>query len=348
MAAPNIDVSKAKVPAADGEINEYVSEEARASRYFNAGRKVIFVNGMLNSGADHVESALALSLVQMSAVIGVYNKSVSGWADFTQCIGDKNQFDGPISLSAHNQVTVGRLFSSRTSVQVARAALSRNPAAVALFDLLRRPENRNREIFAHSQGNLILSNALQAIGAVEGAAGLAGRTIHTFGSPAVNWPAEITKYEHAFTWDPVTFLAGFDSTWTIYKVGMPSGSGVRNPITHAFLEYLKLDPAFLVNRYRVGSFGMTFNMDEAGLANALVAMGGNMRRVRSIFEHLEANHGSDVDDIAVLYVAEVAKSPALKTALRAERPLVQLLTRVMSGGWTGADEKKAVAFLQTL
>jgi hypothetical protein len=309
---------------------------------------VIFVNGMLNSGADHAESAMALSLVQMCPVIGVYNKSVSGWADFTQCIMDKNQFNGPVSLSARNKVAVGRVFLGRTSLQAARQALARNPAAVALFDLLRRPENQAREIFAHSQGNLILSNALQAIGAVDGAAGLAGRTIHTFGSPAVNWPSQITKYEHAFTWDPVTFLAGFDSSWTISKVGMPSGSGVRNPITHAVLEYLKLDPAFYVNRYRVGSFGMTFNMDEAGLTEGLVAMGGNMRRVRAIFEHLEANHGSDVDDVAVRYVGAVASQPALRIALKAERPLVELLIRVMSAGWTSADEKKAIAFLQTL
>src|SRR5262245_20632350 len=309
MADPKIDLTGAKVPATDGEINEYAYKEAVASSQFDRSRKVIFINGMLNKGTDHAESALALSWVQMCTVIGVYNQSVSGWVDFTQCIGDKNQFNGPLSFSAQNKVMLGTVLGGKTAEQAARRALERNPAQVAVFDLLRRPEHHHREIFAHSQGNLILSNALQAIAAVDGAAALDGYMVHTFGSPTVNWPMGITKYEHAFTWDPVAFLAGFDTTWTISKVGMPSGS--MNPITHAFLEYLKCDPAFFVNRFRWGGLGVTFNMDEDGLAKALAAMGTNMRRVKSIFEHLNKKHNSDADDVAVRYVKEIRKSPKI-------------------------------------
>ena len=346
MSNPKIDMTGVKAPAVDGEINEYAYKEATSSSQFDRNRKVIFVNGMKNTGADHAESALALSWVQMCTVIGVYNLSVSGWKDFTQCIGDKNQFNGPVSFSAQNKVGIGTMLQGRTSVEAARVALMRNPAQVALFDLLRKPENQRREIFAHSQGNLILSNALQAIEAVDGPQGLAGRTVHTFGSPAVNWPRGLTKYEHAFTWDPVTFLAGFDDTWTISKVGMPSGT--RNPITHAFLEYLKMDPTFLVNRFRVGSLGVTFNMDEAGLAKALAGMSTNLRRVQAVFEHLNKNHNSDADDVAVLYVGEVMKSPPAKAALRNDRPLVQLLIKIMSEGWTSAAEQKAIDQLRAL
>lgn len=308
------------------------------------GRRVVFVNGMANSPEEHAVSALALSFVQMCTVIGVYNQSTSGWQDFLQCIGDKNQFDGPLSLSAKNAVRVRRLFHGMVDAEAARAALRRNPAQVALFNLLRRQDMLRAEIFAHSQGNLILSNALQAIYAVDGAAGIAGRVVHTFGSPAVNWPPGLQKREHGFTFDPVTWLAGFDTSWSISKVGMPQGSW--NPITHAFLEYLKRDPAFVVNRYRVGGWGMTFNMDERGLADCLIEMGVNLERVHDIFAYLQRNHGSDSDDVAVLYVSAAMRQPILGEAIKSHSPLRDLLIRILSGGVVFGDERRAIAYLR--
>ena len=346
MADPKIDTTGATNPVSDGDDIEYISVEAKASEQFDHGRKVIFINGMLNKGPDFVESAIALSLLQMCTVIGVYNASGGGWEDFKQCIGDKNQFDGPVSFSARNKVAIGMALGGGTSVEAARNALGRNRAQVALFDLLRKPEHRRRDIFAHSQGNLILSNVLQAIVAVDGPRALDGYKVQTFGSPVVTWSKGILKNDHGFTWDPVTFLAGFDTSWTISKVGMPQGS--LQPITHGFREYLKCDPAFVVNRFRWGGLGVTFNMDEEGLAKALAAMGTNTRRVLKIFEHLNKNHNSDADDVAVLYVDQVSRSPATKAALKAERSLVDLLIRMMDEGWTSAEEKKAIAFLRTL
>ena len=344
MADPNIDTTGGRPPQFDGDINTYESREAVESRHFDAHRTVTFVNGMNNSAADHVESALALSLVQMCKVAGVYNASAGGFQDFLQCVGDKNQFDGPFSFSAATKVTLGSLFGARTTVAAAQRALSRNRAQVALFDHLRKDGNTRQEIFAHSQGNLILSNALQAIAAVGGPGALGGYRVHTYGSPAVNWPRGLAKLEHGFTWDPVTFLAGFDTSWTISKVGMPKGS--LNPITHSFLEYLKCDPAFVVNRFRVGGLRITWDMDEEGLAECLAAMGTNTPRVRAVFEHLDARHTSDADDVAVLYVREVRKSPGLTAAVKADKPLVDLLVRIMDEGWTTDDEKAAMAFLQ--
>jgi len=342
-----IDTTGAKIPETDGEDNEYAYKEAVDSGQFDEVRKVIFINGMDNSGKDHAKSALALSLVQMCTVIGVYNLSAGAWRDFAQCIFDKNQFNGPFSFSAQNKVAIGTIFKGRTSEEAARLALNRNPAQFKLFKLLREDENRHLEIFAHSQGNLILSNALQAIAAVDGPEALVGRTVHTFGSPTVNWPAGITKYEHGFTWDPVTFLAGFDATWTISKVGMPSGS--KNPITHGFLEYMKRDPAFVVNRFRWGGLGVTFSMDEDGLAASLAAMGTSTDRVRNIFEHLNNMiDNSDADDVAVRYVDQVRGSPATTAAVKKDKVLVALLIRILDEGWTTDEEKKAIAFLRAL
>ena len=79
VADPKIDLTGAKIPTVDGDINEYVSKEALASGQFDRSRKVVFVNGMLNSGENHAESALALSLLLMGTVVGVYNATVNGW-----------------------------------------------------------------------------------------------------------------------------------------------------------------------------------------------------------------------------------------------------------------------------
>ena len=346
MTLPKIDTEGAPIPQADGAVNDYVNKEAATSEYFDPNRTVFFINGMLNSGEDHATAALALSWVQMCKVRGIYNKSVSGWRDFVQCIGDKNQFDGPVSFTANHAVGLRTFFAGETSVHAAREALGRNPAQVSAFDELRKPAQRHLEIFAHSQGNLILSNALQAILAVEGPSGVAGRVVNTFGSPTVNWPPGIVKYEHGFTFDPVSWLAGFDSTWTISKVGMPANS--NNPITHAFLQYLDLDPAFVVNRYRWGGWGMTFRLDTEGLAKCLINMGGNFRRVKMIFDYIADAHSFYSDDVALAYVGLIEKRPALLTMFKRDAALKDLLVGLLDAGWVTADEKKAIVFLRGL
>ena len=336
------DVSMLPQPRFDGDINMYCHPEAVTQpEYFDDHRRVIFINGMKNSPTDHVVSAMALSFVQMCPVLGVYNKSVSGWKDFLQCIADKRQFNGPSTWMPFDLIKQKNLAANLVTHADAVEALSRNPAQVELFELLLR--YRSAEIFAHSQGNLILSNALQALHAVYG---LSGRVVHTFGSPAVHWPAGITKFEHGFTFDPVNWLSGFDETFTISKVGMPKGAG--NPITHSFLEYLNNDPEFLVNRFRIGMFGATLNMDEQGLADCLLAMGSNLSRVAKIFEHLQENHTSDADDVAVLYVEGVMASQRLTSVVRGDATLRRLLIAILSDGAVFADERKAIEFLEGL
>jgi hypothetical protein len=341
-----IDLKGAAVPNADGQINTYINKEAEANgAYFSTTKKVIFINGMKNSGEEHATSALALSLVQMCPVIGVYNKTSGFIPDLLQCLGDKNQFNG-FSPTAAKQVARAQQIQTRLSEMTILHALSRNAAQVPLFQLLRKKENTGCEIFAHSQGNLILSNVLQGIAAVDGSQAISGRIVHTFGSPAVNWPREITKLEHAFTFDPVSWLAGLDKTFSISKVGMPSGS--LNPITHGFLEYLKNDPAFVVNRFRVGGFGITFSMDEEGLARCLAAMGTNTTRVRRVFEYLNTKHNSDADDVAVRYVALVKNSPEITKAIAVDKSFTNLLITILREGWIDGDEKSAIRWLRGL
>ncbi len=349
----NIEVKPEDEPKQDGEVRKYTNPEAASQKeYFDENRRVVFVNGMDNSGHDHAYSALALSLVQMCPVIGVYNKTGGVWADLAQCVFDKLQFQGPLASSATDKVAARNSFwnrllnGERTPVQAVRQALGRNEAQSALFDLLRRPGYARWPVFAHSQGNLILSNVLQGVAAVDGPSAVTGREVHTFGSPAVYYPPGVRLHEHGFTFDYVNWLSGLDATFSISKVGWPSGA--KQPFAHGFLLYLKDDPEFVVNRFRTGGWGMTFNMDEQGLADCLAAMGTNMERVWQVFDHLARHHNSDVDDVAVLYVNAVRRNGAVASALRARKNLVDLLVRSMSAGWTAADEKGAIAWLKSL
>lgn len=346
MADRKIDTQGAPIPQHDGDANDYIDQGAQASRYFDPDRTVFFINGMNNKPDEFVEAALALSLVQMCAVRGIYNLSAGAFRDFLQCIGDKNQFDGPLSLTANNAVGLRTFFDGQLPEQAARNALSRNMCQLKAFDELRVASRRYCEIFAHSQGNLILSNVLQAIMAVDGPKGISGRVVHTFGSPSVNWPQGIVKIEQGFTFDPVTWLAGFDDTWSISKVGMPSTS--KNPITHAFLEYLSRDPAFVVNRYRWGSVGVTFKLDTDGLAQCLIAMGGNFRRVNTIYDYIVENHSYYSDDVALAYIKIIKTKPAILTVFKNETALKKKMIDAMKTGWVTSDEKNAITYIQDL
>jgi len=341
------------IPGRDGAVGQFVSDEARNTRWFDAGRKVIFINGMSNSGQDHHDSAVGLSLLQMCPVVGVYNQTGGFITDLSQCIADKYQFDGPAArtpaAALDNAIGGGSPGVPRDRGQAMERVLERNPAALAMFRLLRQAEHRNSPVFAHSQGNLILSNALSAVAAVDGERALQGREIRTFGSPAVNWPAPIRPLEAGFTFDPVTWLAGFDWSLSISKVGMPQGS--LNVVTHGFSEYMNNDPAFVINRCRWGGLGVTFSMDENRLADTLVDMGRNMPRVRGVFERLRSAHPSDVDDVAKLYVEKLRTAPTggnILQALKADTALHRLLMAVMEAGWTSGRERTAIDFLASL
>ena len=145
----------------------------------------------------------------MCKVIGVYNQTDGTFDDLLQCLGDKWQWDGHGLDRSFNKARTAflNLFGSPGAAENALiGALSRNNAAVPLFRQLRQTTGPV-EIFAHSQGNLILSNVLTAISILEGQNGLARFTVNSFGSPSVNWPKGIIHHRNGFTFDPVK-LAG--------------------------------------------------------------------------------------------------------------------------------------------
>lgn len=330
-----INLSEGKSPGGDGDINEYRYSLAVASNNFNAKRKVVYINGMQNDGTTHRTNALALSWVEMCTVVGIYNATSGFLKDAGQCLGDKIQFNGPFVSS--KAMTRGQ----------ALGYLSRNPAQVRLFEYL--SIHRRSEIFAHSQGNLILSNVLHALQAVHGPTSLAGLVVRSFGSPALNWPKGLVRrHENAFTFDLVSLMGPWGLSASKVAVGRRSWNPATwNPLTHGFLEYLLQDAAFFVNRFRVGGLGLTVNMDEDGLACGLACLHFNLERVYRIFEHLNECHNSDADDIAVRYVTRLKeRHPSTLAVLRKDEKLKHLLIRILKEGVTWSDEAKAIKILQ--
>ncbi len=111
----------------------------------------------------------------------------------------------------------------------------------------------------------------------------------------------------------------------------------------------------LVDRFttsvRLGAMNLkTLNMDEDGLAKALVDEAGtDTALVLRVFEKLRDHYSSDSDDVAEIYVNLVRKRPGrLQDALRANRELVKILIQVMDEGWTSSGEQDCIRWLKGL
>ncbi len=367
--------TKSVTPWADGQIETYVFTElpgAELAKYvdniaemasnLDYTRRVVFVNGMGNTGVDHAKSARVLSLIQMCPVIGVYNRKSDLFGDLAQCMRDKFIFQGanPTAIFNHYLGNASPDRRAEAMEAILGQGMLGNLATAALFRLLATGEASSNDIpiFAHSQGNLILSNALQALEVVYGRGRNAGRRVYSFGSPAIVWPDGIKHYVHAFTFDPVSLLDPIPS-WSISKVGVPAltkdpfKDGVLvflqdlNPLTHGFLYYLQEDAAFIINRHRVGTYSMTLNMDESGLADELASFGRNEPRLIRVFRRLDKLHNSDADDVAFEYVAKMRASGRV-SILKAMPQLREVLIKVMDEGFTSSSEQEAIDFLKSL
>ena len=345
-------------PSKDGDCNLYESPELKSKKYFDRRRKVIFVNGMDNSPKDHKAGADALSTLQACPVVGVYNKTDGFWTDLFQCLRDKLtlaqvqkgnpiDFDGWATLFDASHKAAKQKRPGLDKGAYMEGMIASNPATVALYRLLRTRgyDTKAVQIFAHSQGNLITSNALTAVALADGKKAIMGRVVNSFGSPCRFWPPGIVHRNHAFTFDPVSWM-DYKFTFTSIKVG-----GV---VAHGFDQYRLHDPEFVINRFRWGSFGFTANMDEKGLAEALRDMGENPGRLHGIFQRLDAAHFSDKDDVTVLYVQKMraaGKERILRSMARTKPALIKLMIKCLTGGtfnWTSAEEKKQADFLKSL
>lgn len=344
MQAPSIRTGS-NTPSSDGDVNLYISGEGSEQSWFDPRRRVIFVNGMMNSPTDHKDSAMALSLLQGCPVIGVYNRSDGFWADLGQCITDKAKLVGVqagVMMSFENwAATVELMFQmARRSYPMLDKRdfvgdmIRSNAATYALYSLLvgSGGVGLRRPIYCHSQGNLVTSNALTAVALALGPNVLTGVEVHSFGSPCRYWPPGIARTNNAFTFDPVSWL-DLRVDLSSSKVGFVAG--------HAFTLYMANDAEFVVNRFRWGSFGLTASMDEEGLAQYLIRMGNNPPRLKRIFERLRDAHWSDSDDVAYEYVRRAPDS-LLRSLKGSDRTLIDLLIQLLESGWTSGSEREQI------
>jgi hypothetical protein len=182
---------------------------------------VIFINGQDGSPAKHMYQALATSAATGGAVIGIYNagnlKNNTGKgvrrlaADTFHSLSLKATSSLKMKLGAAIDSVVGKLAEAP---QLAEANLAEfleqdDAASATLFRLLvSSPRFAQARICAHSQGNLIACNALNALVALRGKEALSEMRMFAFGSPTFSWSDAdpiVEKFE--FSNDAITWMA---------------------------------------------------------------------------------------------------------------------------------------------
>lgn len=210
------------VPTRDGEVNAY-----RAFDTVATDPRFIYVNGIMTLGQAHALDAMELSRVSERVVYGVYNATarsavgqLGGFVgDMLQCGVDWVQIFLS-KVTEYGALSVGRAaeavtnwfrerlklprpaFDPNQGVEIAQeripllsqrlalvqAWLQPNAASRSLFHLLRTNLQERQWIVAHSQGNLITSNALWALVFVYGQQALRHMEVFSLASPSPAWP----------------------------------------------------------------------------------------------------------------------------------------------------------------
>src|ERR1035438_3879059 len=177
-----------------------------SSSFTNASKRLVFVNGVWNTPEDHAASCRNLCRLTGCEVLGVYNQMGAGvpWGPLTAGLFDAGQAITDWIGVGIRALGLGPNFLA-------------NGCASSLFDLLlyegpRWPNGTTHLcIVAHSQGNLITSNALMLYSKMVKKYKLDHQLIHVFAiaSPAPSWPIDpgnpyisVSNYWHRH--DPIT------------------------------------------------------------------------------------------------------------------------------------------------
>ncbi len=213
-------------PAYQGSKGLAAAVRAKRMRLPRKGKyPVIFINGIQPSPEKHTMQAMITSAVSGGPVFGIYNAgntkgTTSKIDDLMHCASLKTVTAIRKSASARIDKAIEHLTGLHgIAQQNLRELLSKeDPASAKLFDCLCSGAFDNVRICAHSQGNIITCNALNAYVALKGKDAIARMRVYAFGSPVTFWSeadAIVRKYE--FSNDAVTWFA----------MNTTSGSGVR-------------------------------------------------------------------------------------------------------------------------
>jgi hypothetical protein len=204
------------VPTADGQVSLYnLSNSAvRIPR-------VYYVNGIQTTPRTHAVTASYLSLLIERPVWGVYNatggKNALGFlADLAQCGLDYTENAGARLFSHRNLNKPPKVSEDKMPEflrNLNRNYVVWNQATMALFRELLIHRHQRKFIVAHSQGNLITSNALFVLEDVLGSAGLRNVRVYSLASPSPAWPLGLRttnggggRQDNAFMNDLVSLL----------------------------------------------------------------------------------------------------------------------------------------------
>jgi len=242
------------LPAGDGAVTTYIWPAVKAKAPDPAARKVIFVNGMHNKPEVHRLGAWFVSEVTESYVVGVYNliglsgylyssrqlphsdlsprvrkavtvvnEAVGFGEDLGQCALDWTQ---PGTLLVQKLYTIAADMTDADRYQFIRRCFYTNRATESLFQLLYEELRVAAKVFivCHSQGNLITSNALNALSWVLGR-GLPEVRVFALASPALHWPSGISVRAFTNVQDPVTWLSLGTSELGDSPVNIAMGNG---------------------------------------------------------------------------------------------------------------------------
>ncbi len=353
-------------PKADGEITLFEKIVTKEQKYYRPNLRAIFVNGMLTTGDTHMSHAMLLSTNLRCPVYGVFNGTQSLRTDFFQCVADKlgpgaAGGDVPHTTAAYRLVIDAQLKAYRTAglhltrVQFIEALIAGNTATLQLFRALRSGplSDRSIPIYAHSQGNLITSNALFALALADGDAAVRGRTVESYGSPCRNWPPGIRRRDHRIALDPITLLQLRRSTDSVY-VKQSLGDLVATRDVHGFDVYMAHDPDFIINSCRWTVFGFVETIDPAVLAESLVQLGNNTIRIKRVFETLLEDRERCADEVALKYATRQRRVAKLQMHRMINEPnhgkplLDAMVGCLTSGLWTSKDEEEMAAWLTSL
>lgn len=199
------------VPNKDGEINKYNLLNMAVST-----PRLYYVNGIRNSAKDHALTASLLSILCEHPVYGIYNLSQGALVDLGQCLLDYTQ-NASARVFGNRKLIPGKTLRDdevkKIVEETVKGSVIWNQATVSLFREVANNYGRNMLIVAHSQGNLITSNALFIIERVFGSAALKYVRVYSLASPSPAWPLGLRytnggggRQENAFMNDFVALL----------------------------------------------------------------------------------------------------------------------------------------------
>lgn len=212
----------APVPILDGQVSVYSANED-----YGVTPKIYYVNGIQTDAKTHGETLKTLSILTEHEITGIYNRSggVGKWygfvIDLKQCLDDWGSNVGHKLAETANKLVstainkaidalakkfgnapptdpVNIAGSIRQAVpEKARLWLietrlkTYNEATASLFRQLSDNYGQRTIIVAHSQGNLIVSDALWAMVLAYGEDSLVNMVVRSLASPSPAWPLGI-------------------------------------------------------------------------------------------------------------------------------------------------------------